>query len=39
MQKSQEKQFVGFEEQWNSYIKEFREETIKRLQETKYMKK
>ena len=39
MQKSQEKQFHSFEEEWKTYLKEFRGETVKRLHETKYLKK
>lgn len=39
MQRSQYKQLVSFEEEWSQYLKEFRQESAKKMQETKYLKK
>ena len=39
MQVSQEKQFRSFEEEWKNYLKQFREEASRRLQETMHSKK
>lgn len=39
MQVSQEKQFRSFEEEWKNYLKQFREEASRRMQETKHSKK
>lgn len=36
MHASQEKQFAVFEEEWQHYLKEFKEETSRRMKQTRY---